>query len=234
MPAFERWGTAHLAAIAITAVLPLILAAWSRHGDKANRTRVVGIGFALLLVGEILAQFLYSDRGTVQEWQELVPLHVCDMALFACVIACLTRKQLAFEIAYFWGLGGTMHGLITPDLEAGFPSPQFWLFFVGHGGIVGCVLYLVFGMQLRPNLKSVVRVFYALLAYAVVSGLFNLMFGTNYGYTRAKPGAGSLMDLLGPWPWYIGSLIVVAVLSFFILYLPWLIKDRLEKQRETS
>ena len=35
---------------------------------------------------------------------------------FACATACVTRKQWIFEIAYFWGLAGTIHGLLTPDL----------------------------------------------------------------------------------------------------------------------
>ena len=226
MPVFERWSTSHLAAIVITVVLPLVLAAWSRHGDRSYRTRLVGIGFAVVLLGEILAQFLYTERGTAPRWQELMPLHLCDMALFACILTCLTRKQYCFEIAYFWGLAGTIHGLFTPDLDTGFPAVQFWLFFVGHGGIVGCVLYLVFGMQFRPVWQSMVRAFLSLLAYGLASGVFNLIFDTNYGYTRAKPASGSLMDALGPWPWYILSLIGVGVLSFLILYLPWWIKDK--------
>lgn len=225
MPEFERWGIPHLAAIAITVLLPLFLAAWSRHGDSRSRTRIVGLGFSVLLIGEITAQFLYSDRGVVQGWQDLMPLHVCDLALFACVLACLTRKLWCFEIAYFWGLAGTIHGLFTPDLEVGFPGVQFWLFFIGHGGIVGCVLYLVFGMRFKPTFQSVIRAFLALLGYAIVSGLFNLLFGTNYGYTRAKPAAGSIMDHLGPWPWYIVSLVGVAIVSFLILYLPWWIRE---------
>ena len=211
-------------------VLPLSLAWWSRQGEKEFRSRIVSSGFALLLLAQIIAQFLYSERGTAPRWQEMMPLHLCDLALFSCVFACISRKQVFFEIAYFWGLAGTIHGLFTPDLDTGFPAVQFWLFFIGHGGIVGCILYLVAGLRFRPIAKSVSRAYLMLLAYGVISGVFNAFFGTNYGYTRAKPGSGSLMDFLGDWPWYIVSLAVLAVVSFLILYLPWWIKDRLGQE----
>lgn len=193
--------------------------------------RIVGSAFALLLLAEIIAQFLYSDRGQSESWKELMPLHLCDLALFSCILACTLRKQFLFEIAYFWGLAGTIHGLLTPDLAYGFPHPQFWLFFIGHGGIVGSVIYLVTGPRMRPVSQSIKRAYLALLAYAAISGGFNAVFKTNYGYTCAKPASGSLMDFMGPWPWYILSLSAAALLSFLVLYLPWWIKDNLKAAR---
>ena len=31
----------------------------------------------------------------------------------------------------------------------------------------------------------------------------------------------SLLDFLGPWPWYLLSLELIALVSFFLLDLPW-------------
>lgn len=176
-----------------------------------------------MLVGHIIVLFFWLDRGTAPRWQDMMPLHVCDLAVFACAAACLTRKQFLFEIGYFWGLAGTIHGLLTPDLHYGFPAAQFWFFFLGHGGIVGSVLFMVAGMGLRPVCKSILRACGALLAYAVVAGIFDAVFNTNYGFLCAKPASSSLLDLLGPWPWYIGSMLIVGVASFLLLYAPWAI-----------
>ncbi len=226
MPTFVRWGPPHLVAIALTALVPLLLSWWCYRKATLTRTRLVGTGFSLMLLGTIVAQFLWLDRGLAPRWQDMMPLHLCDLALFACAIACLGRNQRIFEIAYFWGLAGTLHGLLTPELEHAFPAPEFWFFFLGHGGIIGSVLFMVAGMGMRPHRGSVFRAFFTTLVYGAVAAIFNLAFDTNYGFICAKPSSASLLDLMGPWPWYLLSLAVAGIISFLILYLPWALVDQ--------
>jgi uncharacterized membrane protein YwaF len=45
-----------------------------------------------------------------------------------------------------------------------------------------------------------------------------------------KPPTASLIDVLGPWPWYLLALEGIAFVIFFILYLPFAIKDWREKR----
>lgn len=80
--------------------------------------------------------------------------------------------------------------------------------------------------RMRPSSRSAVRAYAAMLAYAVVAGAFNAAFDTNYGFLCAKPLAPSVLDHLGPWPWYLGSLALLGILSFLLLYLPWAAFDR--------
>ena len=70
------------------------------------------------------------------------------------ISACIVPTQRSFELAYFWGLCGTMQALITPDCRYDFPDAQFTLFFVYHGGIIAAVLYLTLGRQMRPLPES--------------------------------------------------------------------------------
>jgi uncharacterized membrane protein YwaF len=53
----------------------------------------------------------------------------------------------------------------------------------------------------------------------------NALLGTNYGYLCEPPRNPSLIDYLGPWPWYIGSLVILAVVKFWIYYLPFWFMD---------
>jgi uncharacterized membrane protein YwaF len=46
-------------------------------------------------------------------------------------------------------------------------------------------------------------------------------------YLSAKPQNASLLDLLGPWPWYVVASEGVALGGFLLLYLPfWLWNNR--------
>lgn len=227
MVPFERWGSGHLAALALTMLVPAVLAMWTRRAPDGLARRIAESLFAAMLVGETLWRLVWRWRaGDLPPVHELAPMHLCDWALWACVAACLGRRRLAFECAYFWGLAGTLQGLVTPDLAHDFPSTHYFLFFMGHGGIVGCVLYLTASGAFRPTWGSVRRAYVGLLIYGATAGLYNALTGTNYGYLRAKPGVASLLDHLGPWPWYIGSLLGVAAVNFVLLYLPWAVADR--------
>ena len=59
--------------------------------------------------------------------------------------------QQLYELAYFWGLGGTVQAVLTPDLDTRFPSFDFFRYFIAHGGIVVSVLAMTIGLRLRPQ-----------------------------------------------------------------------------------
>ena len=111
--------------------------------------------------------------------------------------------------------------LLTPNLLEPFPSFLTVQFFVGHGLDVTATLYLVWSRQARPRPGSAGRAMLALNVYAAIAGTFDWIFKTNYMYLRAKPQNASLLDFLGPWPWYIVASEGVALGLFLLLYLPF-------------
>ena len=58
------------------------------------------------------------------------------------------------------------------------------------------------------------------MVYAVVVGLIDWAVDGNYFYLRSKP-PGSLLDVLGPWPWYILGGAGIAALMYWLLDLPY-------------
>jgi len=70
-----------------------------------------------------LARYL---TGELNCRQHALPFHLCDVAAFAGAVALLKRDPLAAELVYFFGLAGTLNGLITPALLQDFPHLTFF------------------------------------------------------------------------------------------------------------
>lgn len=221
-PPFVLFGPAHLIVLALSAAAPIFLALAARRNPHLDRPFRLGLA-ALLAGGWLCWCALAAARGWISLGTGL-PLNLCDWAALALIIALITRNQFAYELGYFWGLGGTLQGLITPEVTYNFPDPQFIFFFINHAGIVAALLYLSF-MGLRPVLASLPRVVAATLFYVAVAGLADFWLGTNYGFLAAKPSTASIMDFLAPWPWYIPELVLIGILSLLIYYLPFWILD---------
>jgi hypothetical integral membrane protein (TIGR02206 family) len=154
-------------------------------------------------------------------WTDYLPLDLCDVAVFVTVYALFTRSPLASELAYFWAFAGGTMALLMPDIDTGFPSARFMLFFTLHGLVIAAAMMLSFGLGCAPRRGAALRVFGITNAYAVVVGFVDAVTGANYMYLRAKPFAGSILDAMGPWPVYILAADALALVLFLALEAPW-------------
>ena len=222
---FQAYGPSHLIVLGLTALGVGVMC-------YASRRKVTGLQ---LTAERLLAFVLFSEwpanmavaYSTGEFTREvMLPAHLCDVAALLGGVALLTRRPVICELLYFWGLAGTLQGLLTPALDHDFPHPRFFTFFALHSGVVMAALYVVLGLGITPRRGGVGRAFFWILAYAGVAGLIDSMTGADYGFLRAKPEQHSLLDFLGPWPWYIVGLILVSVIFFVVLDLPWWWKRR--------
>lgn len=182
--------------------------------------RVLAIALLINWLVSALARYLTGELNL----QNALPFHLCDVAAFAGAIALLRRDPLAAELVYFFGLAGTLNGLLTPALLQDFPHLTFFAFFLGHSGIVIAAVHVVAGMGLIPRPGAPLRMLGCILSYAAMVGAINGVLGTNYGFVCWKAPSPSLMDVLGPWPWYVGSLVLLSLIFFVLLNLPFVIQ----------
>lgn len=218
---FELFGTAHLSTIMLIGMAAAIGPWLVRRAGPGFPERAVARTIALLLVAHELFKIWMRIAVYEQPVGEALPLHLCNIATFLVAYVLVWSGFRAFEIAYFWGMAGTMQAILTPDLPFGFPSLLYLTFFVGHGLVVVGVIYAVVVMDLQPTLASVGRALLTTLAYAALIAPLNLALGTNYLYLRHKPEGASLMDYFGPWPWYLPVLLAVGAIIFLLCYSPF-------------
>ena len=216
------FGMEHLTVLFVTAICCAVaMALGSRLRGRPAGLIAGRILALLLLAAQIADPFIAHDLGWLR-WNNSLPLELCDAASFAVMLALWGQRQLAFELAYFWGLAGTLQAIVTPDLgdALAFPHPEFVRFFVLHIGIVAGVFYLGPGLGMRPRRAAEFRVLAMTLAYAGLVGIVNWALDANYMYLCAKPTASPL-DWFGPWPWYLVGATAMAAAMFALLALPY-------------
>jgi hypothetical integral membrane protein (TIGR02206 family) len=218
------FGPAHLLALALTIAVPVLLSVVTVRNRSPERA-ATWIAWALTTV--LIANWLgvAAVYAPHRHWTQLLPMHLCDWATGVVILALLTRRQFYYDLAYFWGFAGTLQAILTPDLPRDVLPFRVITFFVAHSGIIAGVLFLTWGMKMRPAFpRSLLRAFGWIQVYCAAAMLVNWIAGTNYGYLAAKPKAASLLDYLAPWPWYILQMELLAALSFLLYYAPFTLR----------
>ena len=219
----QLFGGLHLALLAVTCAVAAILPWMVRRRILPPRPTRLTVGWALLLNELGWWGFRYSHEGV---HLKNLPLQLCDLTVWLSVLACLTARRGIVEFAYFAGIAGAGMALLTPDLWSPWPSYPAIYFFVAHGGIVIAVALMAFGGMLEFRPGAVWRAYGCLVAYAVAVGTFNAIAGSNYMYLCRKPNSATLLDRLGPWPWYLVPAAALGLGLFWLLWLPVRPTDR--------
>lgn len=229
---FELFSPVHTATALSFALLwgVLIAAGRRRRGTAAEgpwRRRLAG-----LLLGVWLAANGVQLLPRYFEASSCLPLHPCDLVGLLAPWALWSRRRLALSLLYFWGIGFTLQAVITPELKEGPASLWFWVFWLPHAAILGAAVYIVAVEGFAPTGRDCLQAYRVALLYVLILVPFNLLTGFNYGYLgTARPATASLLDLLGPWPWRLGVLMVLSGLGFALLQLPWSVRARQAARR---
>ena len=160
-----------------------------------------------------------------------LPLYLCSLLGIIIPVFTYYRKYWMYEVLLFWIIGGTLQAVLTPDIELGFPSFDYFRYWTVHLGLLIIIFYATFVFDMRPKLRSVFKSFLALQIYVIIMVVVNKILGANYFYLNEKPQSASLLDYLGEWPWYIivGQIIIIPL--FLVIYIPFhLTRKRLKNE----
>ena len=237
-PEFAIFTFAHFAPIIllITAILLMHRFREPLRNSKYETNLRYILGFAL-----IICDMSYYWRLAAGPWlsggpTENLPIGVCQWSVIFCAFMMIGKSQRLFDIAYFWLLTGSLFALITPT-PLTFCGPtrfRFYQFWLEHTLGYIAIFYMIFVHKMRPNFRSMLRSYTALLAFAAFAACINAMIpGANYLYMARPESAPSVLDILPPnYALRIAIIVAVITLMFFLAYLPWYLKDRKEKIKE--
>ncbi len=222
---FNLFGPAHLGGLLALLILNLSL---TSAKTASNRTQsLLRWTLALILWTNESAWHIWKIANGQWTVQTMLPLHICSLMVWISGIMLVTRNYRIYEFAYFLGIGGGLQALTTPDLGIyGFPHFRYFQTFLSHGLIVTAPIYMTVVEGFRPTWKSMLKAIFWMNVYALGIYFVNDALGSNYLMVNAKSDVPSLLDLLPAWPWYILWMEAIGLITFLILYSPFIIKDR--------
>ena len=227
---FQLYGPGHIIALTIITAFCLsflyIRNIWSEKERQLFRHTI-----AIFHIVDELSLHAWTAYWGLWNIQTMLPLHLCSLMVWASAYMLFTKNYNIYEMTYFLGIGGATQALLTPDATGyGFPHYRAFQTFIAHGLLVAIPIYMTIVEGFRPTVLSFKRVFIWTNVYMVFIFFLNLVIGSNYLFIGHKPDFPTILDLLSPWPWYIIELEAVGFTIFFILYLPFLINDRLQQR----
>ncbi len=218
---FKLFSIAHITAIIII-ILFCIISCSILQKQKYSKYRKPYRYILLFFI--VVAESLYKLWKIVianKSLSENLSLNLCGVTIILCAIILINKDEKLYEIAYFWGLAGATQAIITPDIgRYGFPHYCFFHIFISHGLILAVVTYMTIVEELRPKKGGLKRIFIITNIFTAFVALVNYTLDTNYLFICHKPNVPSLLDYLGPWPWYIIPLELIALIMFTIVYIP--------------
>jgi hypothetical integral membrane protein (TIGR02206 family) len=210
----------HLIPIVLAVISAVTLIRFSRTISSEGQRRAIHY-FAVFISVSVIAFHINSIVTTDYNITTDLPLYLCSLLGIIIPIFTYYRKYWMFEILVFWIIAGTLQGVLTPDIAEGFPSLDYFRYWIVHLGLLIVIVYNIVVFKLKPKFKSVFKSFFALQIYVVVMIVINYVLNANYFYLNRKPDSASVLDYWGEWPYYIIVTQLIIIPLFLIIYLPF-------------
>jgi len=228
---FILFGNIHiitmLVILAVSILLPMIYKNKSEVQKSLMTKMIAYIVIAHVVISPYKDLFLLENP---YNWREVLPFHMCDLSEIFLAWFLLGGPKILYKCAFFWGIGGATMAIITPDISH--HDLDYAFFMIGHGMIVIGIMYATVALNNRPYAKDILTV--SLITACIllpITYTINLLLGepANFWYLMAKPAGASLMDAFPEPPYHLLVLTPLAIATFVIIYVPYFIKDRLQK-----
>jgi hypothetical integral membrane protein (TIGR02206 family) len=222
---FELFSFSHILMIFFSTLTIVLMFFYKDKLNMAGKKYFQYFLLVTLFLSEAFFQYWYFIND---KWDLAInlPFQLCSLSIYLCIIMLITKSYRIFELSFFVSMSGAFVAMITPELFFGFPHIRFFQFFIAHLAIVVSCLYMLWIEKYQITFYSLIRAFLGLNILAIVVFIINKLLGANYMFLIHKPINPSIIDLLGPYPWYIVSLELISFILFIILYIPFHSKNK--------
>ncbi len=236
---FTNFSFAHFAPILLTIGIIFAIYIFRDKLRNSKHDQTIRYIMAFMLIISELSYFwrLVGVPALNPNPVDHLPITVCGWSVVFASYMIVGKSQSLFDIIYFWLFSGTIFALITPTVIS-YTGPtrfRYYQFWVEHTMGYVSLFYMIFVHKMRPNWKSMIKSYAALLVLAVIAYTANQIIGpgANYLFMARPEDTPSILDILPPnFALRLAVMASVVTLMFFLSYLPWLIKDLKAKKAE--
>ena len=173
----------------------------------------------------------FREGYEIDNWKLGLPLHLCDFSSASIILYFFTKRKEFFLFAFFAGISGAGMAILTPDVLYSFPHIDYIRHMIGHSMILLGVTYAIIIDHQRPQFRDVHRVLGVLTVLLLLMYPINFLLGppANYWFVVEKPPGFNVTDLMRDAPYHMIDVYTLAVIVCYLLYVPYLIKDRVNK-----
>ena len=173
----------------------------------------------------------FREGYEIDNWKLGLPLHLCDFSSASIILYFFTKRKEFFLFAFFAGISGAGMAILTPDVLYSFPHIDYIRHMIGHSMILLGVTYAIIIDHQRPQFRDVHRVLGVLTVLLLLMYPINFLLGppANYWFVVEKPPGFNVTDLMRDAPYHMIDVYMLAVIVCYLLYVPYLIKDRVNK-----
>ena len=228
---FEIFGTVHVITIVVIAFVSIFLPKF--YKGKADeqislmKKIIAGVIAAHVIISPYKDLYLLANP---YDWRETIPLHMCDLSEIFLIWFLLGGPKILYLCAFFWGLGGATMAILTPDISH--HDLDYIFFMIGHGMIIVGIMFATVTLGNRPYAKDIIKVS-LITAFVLLPIVYviNLILGepANFWYLMSKPDGAFLMDVFPDPPYHLLYTTPLAIAVFYLIYLPYFIKDNFAK-----
>ena len=219
----------HLMPIGVAILFSVLLIKYAKQSSNQVLKLKLFNGLSVFVSLSVLSFHLYHICFESYNIKTDLPLYLCSLIALLIPIFSFYRKYWMFEVLVFWIIAGTIQGVITPDIAIGFPSFDYFRYWIVHLGLLSIIFYAIFVFEMRPRLKSVFISFFALQLYVIFMVTINFLLDANYFYLNEKPKSASVLDYFGEWPYYIIIVQLIIIPLFLIIYLGFYLSSERRK-----
>ena len=158
-----------------------------------------------------------------------LPLHMCGLSLYLGAYTLYNKYQQGFELCYFWGIGGALQAILTPDSTDFTNSYYIFTFMLSHSLIILSVLWMIIVLDMRFKSFALLRTILITNILLIPMGIINLLLKSNYFYLCEKPPADNPF-LIGEWPIYLLYLEFFTIIILGIINIPMLLLNKFDRR----